>query len=75
MHTLHAVAERPTSIEAAISNLPKNVTRMLAGADIALVGKISVADLDRKLAASTRLTTTDKLTIKVGLERAGVLGD
>jgi hypothetical protein len=70
---LNAVASTDLKIEAAIASLPKNVTRMLAGADINLIGKIGVADLDRRLAAATRLTNTDRLTIKIGLNRAGLL--
>lgn len=73
MHSLHAVAD--TKIEAAILALPPNVKRLAAAANLELVGKISVADVDRKLAASTRLTTLDKLQIKIGLNRAGVLID
>ena len=34
--------------------------------------KLTVADLDRQLAGS-RLSVTDRLTLKVGLTRAGLL--
>jgi hypothetical protein len=71
--TLNAVAD--LDIKAAVDRLPKNVTRLLAAADVALVGKIGVADLDRRLAKADRLTNMDRLQIKIGLERAGILGD
>jgi hypothetical protein len=75
MH-INAVTDTTTKIEAAIDHLPPNVRRLLASADVNLGGKtISVADIDRKLAASERLSTLDKLALKLGLNRAGLLTD
>jgi hypothetical protein len=64
-----------TKIEAAILALPANIKRLAAAADLALVGKLTVAQVDAKLAAATRLTTMDRLQIKIGLNRAGLLSD
>jgi hypothetical protein len=75
MHSLHAVASPDLTIQAAIQNLPPNIKRLAAAADLALVGKLTVAQVDAKLAAATRLTNTDRLTIKIGLNRAGLLVD
>jgi hypothetical protein len=73
---IRAVATPDLKIEAAILSLPPNVKRLLAAADISLAGNtIGVADIDRKLAAASRLSNTDRLTVKVGLNRAGLLGD
>jgi hypothetical protein len=74
---IHAIATdaKPTAIEAAILSLPANVRRLAAAADLQLVGKLTVAQVDAKLAAATRLTNTDRLTIKIGLNRAGLLVD
>jgi hypothetical protein len=44
----------------------------LATADINPTGRITVAELDRKLAAS-RLTTAERIQVKVALDRAGIL--
>jgi hypothetical protein len=80
MH-INAVTDPATlKIEAAISSLPPNVRRLMTLADINLGGKtISVADIDRKLAASDasdrRMSTIDKLSLKLGLNRAGLLVD
>jgi len=70
---IHAVTDT-TKIEASILALPPNVRRLMAAADVVLAGKtISVAEIDRKLAASERLSTIDKLTLKLGLNRGGLL--
>jgi hypothetical protein len=74
MH-LNAVAEKPAfSIEAAVASLPPNITRLAAAAAVAIAAKISVAEIDRKLAGS-RLSTIEKLQLKIGLNRAGLLVD
>jgi hypothetical protein len=72
---IHAIATTDTKIEAAISSLPPTTRRLLAAADVSLTGKISVADLDRKLAAAERLSVLDRLAVKVGLEKSGLLGN
>jgi hypothetical protein len=72
--TISAVKE--FDIKAAVDRLPANIKRLAASADLALVGRLSVATVDAKLAAAAeRLTTMDRLQIKIGLERAGILGD
>jgi hypothetical protein len=72
---LNAVAEKPAfSIEAAVASLPPNITRLAAAADVAIAGKISVSQIDAKLSAS-RLKTIEKLQLKIGLNRAGLLVD
>jgi hypothetical protein len=71
---INAIAEKPQfSIEAAVASLPPNVVRLAAAGDVAL-GKISVAEIDHKLGGS-RLTTIEKLQLKIGLNRAGLLVD
>jgi hypothetical protein len=73
---IRAVATPDLKIEAAIQSLPSGVKRLLAAANVDLAGKkIGVADLDRRLASAERMSTLDKLALKVGLERQGILGD
>jgi hypothetical protein len=72
---LNAVAEKPQfSIEAAVASLAPNITRLASAADVAIAGKITVAEIDRKL-SSSRLSTIEKLQLKIGLNRAGLLVD
>jgi hypothetical protein len=73
---IHAVTDQAAlKIEAAILALPPNVKRLAAAANLELVGKLTVAQVDAKLAAAARLTTMDRLQIKIGLNRAGLLSD
>lgn len=60
-------------IQAAVQKLPPNVKRLAAAADIALTSKLTVAQVDAALAKAPRLSVTDRLSLKVGLERAGLL--
>jgi hypothetical protein len=72
---INAIAEKPAfSIEAAVASLPANITRLAAAADVAIAGKITVAEIDRRLGGS-RLSTIEKLQLKIGLNRAGLLVD
>jgi hypothetical protein len=71
---IRAIAEKPEfNIEAAVASVPPDVRRLCASADVPL-GKISVAVIDLKLSAS-RLSTLQKLQLKIGLNRAGLLVD
>jgi hypothetical protein len=71
---IRAVTEKPTfNIEAAVASLGPDVRRLAACAEIP-VGRISVADIDAKLSAS-RFSTIEKLQLKIGLNRAGLLTD
>jgi hypothetical protein len=72
---INAIAEKPQfSIEAAVASLPPNITRLAAASDVTIAGKISVAEIDRKL-SSSRLSTIERLQLKIGLNRAGLLVD
>jgi hypothetical protein len=71
MLAINAVAT-DLDIKAAVEKLPPNVRRLAAQADLAL-GKLTVAQVDAKLAAAPRLTTMDRLQIKIALNRAGLL--
>jgi hypothetical protein len=73
---IHAIADRENfNLSAAVSSLSPTVRRLMASANVSLTGKIGVADLDRKLATAERLSVLEKLTLKVGLEKSGLLGD
>lgn len=74
MLSIHAVADQDViAIAAAAAKLHPAIKRLLSSASVVIDGKkLSVADLDRQL-ASTRLSITERLTLKVGLERAGLL--
>jgi hypothetical protein len=74
MFKINAVADKEFSIEAAIAKLPLDVQRLSSSAGIAVAGTLTVAQVDAKLAAS-QLSTLQKLQLKVGLNRAGLLAD
>jgi hypothetical protein len=71
---ISAVIDQPTDIQAAVAGLPPNIKRLAASADVTIAGRISVAAIDAKLSAS-RLTTIEKLQLKIGLNRSGLLFD
>jgi hypothetical protein len=73
--SLHAVAADPQlSIQATIDALPRFVKRLMAEANVGLAGKrISVAEIDRQLNASGRLSAQDRIALKLSLERAKLL--
>lgn len=74
MLAINAVSTDLT-IKTAIEKLPANAVRLMAAADVDLAGKaISVSEIDRKLAAS-RLSTIEKLQLKIQLNRSGLLVD
>jgi hypothetical protein len=71
---INAVTEKTFDIQAAVASLPPNVKRLAAAGDVTIAGRISVAEIDHKLGGS-RLTTIEKLQLKIGLNRAGLLVD
>jgi hypothetical protein len=73
---ISAIADRENfNLSAAVSSLSPTVRRLMASANVSLTGKISVHDLDAKLATAERMSTVEKLTLKIGLERQGLLGN
>jgi hypothetical protein len=72
MDTLHAVAA--FDIKAALETRPaKLAAALMKRAGIAPTGKMSLAEVNAKLAASTSLSAEDKISLKISLERAGIL--
>ncbi len=71
---IHAVAdEAALAIKAAAAKLGPDVKRLMASASVIVDGKkLTVAEVDAKLAGS-RLSVTERLTLKIGLTRAGLL--
>jgi hypothetical protein len=71
---INAVTERPTfDISAALGSREMTAVRsLMAAANIAPTARITVAELDQKLADS-RLSTLQKLELKVAMTRAGIL--
>lgn len=58
------------AIKAAGEKLGRDVKRLMVSASLVIDGKrLTVAEVDRQLAGS-RLSVTERLTLKVGLERA-----
>jgi hypothetical protein len=72
--TLNAVADKATfDISAAMASKEMLAVRsLMAAANIAPTGKIIVAELDAKL-ANSRLSTQQRLELKVAMTRAGIL--
>ena len=71
---INAVTERPTfDISAALGSREMTAVRsLMAAAAIEPKGKLTIAELDEKLAGS-RLSTLQKLELKVAMNRAGIL--
>jgi hypothetical protein len=71
-----AIADDKTfSLEAALAKLDKPAFRLMTAVGVGLPqAKIPVAALDRQLAAS-RLTTQQRLELKVSLSRVGLLAE
>lgn len=66
--------ENAFSISAAIDRLPPNIKRLMASAGVDLAGKkISVGALDAQLRAAERITTHERLMLKVSLNHSGLL--
>jgi hypothetical protein len=76
MLAINAIADtaKPSfSIEAAMASKEMLAVRsLMAAANIAPTGKIIVAELDAKL-ANSRLSTQQRLELKVAMTRAGIL--
>jgi hypothetical protein len=69
---IHAVTE-PFNLQAAMTNREIVGCRsILAAADLHPAGRMTLAEVDRKLSGS-RLTVTQRLAAKVALQRAGIL--
>jgi hypothetical protein len=71
---IHAVTDtKEFDIAAAAQKLQPDARRLMTQADVAVGAKrITVAEIDAKLAAS-RLTTMERLQLKISLERCGLL--
>jgi hypothetical protein len=70
--TLNAVAD--LDIKAAAAKLSRSTIRLMAQADLP-IGRLTLAQVDAKLAASTRLSTLDKIAIKVELSRLNLISE
>ena len=72
---MRAVAEPTFSITAALARPEIRVCRsMMAAADIDPTGRLTLAEVDRKLSQS-RLRPADRIQVKLALTRAGILAD
>ena len=73
---IRAIAEPGAlAIQAALQNPEvRAVTRLLASADVDLVGKITLRELDKRLSAASKLSIAERLQIKRALDRAGLIG-
>ncbi len=75
LEKMHAIATPPVfNLAAAMENpAVRSALRIMAQAGIEKpTGRIALADLDRKLAASS-LSPRERLQVKISLERAGIL--
>jgi hypothetical protein len=73
---LHAVSDGDDSItiKAAIDSLPAPTKRLMASAGVDLAGKrIKICDLDRAIRASGLTDPVDRIALKLGLDKAGLL--
>jgi hypothetical protein len=69
-----AVAEKPVfSIEAALQSRPARLaSALLARADIRPTGRMTLAEVNAKLAVSP-LSAEERIQAKISLERSGIL--
>jgi hypothetical protein len=75
LSTLHAIADtaKPFDITAAMaSNVMLSVRSLMAAAGIEPKGRMSVAEVDAKL-ANSRLNVEQRIAAKLALTRAGIL--
>jgi hypothetical protein len=73
---IHAIANQPSFNIAAAMQSPevRAVKSLMASADLRPLGKMSIAEIDRKLSAS-RLSIQQRLRVKIALDRAGMIED
>ncbi len=70
--TLRAVADKEFNIAAATGKISRQTSRLMAMADLP-IGRLTVAQVDAKLAAASRLSVLDRIAIKAELSRFGLM--
>jgi hypothetical protein len=70
MLAIHAVADK--DIAAAAAKLTRPILRLMTMGNLP-IGRLTVAQVDAKLAAAERLTALDRIAIKVELSRFGLM--